>query len=196
MHTTHMKKTMFLFAALALTIGVSCGGSGGGDGGGAVGGGPGGSTIYNGSFVAGNGSPAAGDVAAVQGGTNSNLVTVGVTLTGVNDVFGASFDVRFDPTKVSYVSYTAGTVLERGGDQPVYLVTVQNGVVRIGASRSSGAAGGVDVGQTETLINLTFSVNAAGASSFAFEDGRLQNDSAPPQNISGIDWFGGTFQAN
>ncbi len=118
-----------------------------------------------------------------------------VSVREVDDVRSASLDVTFDPAKVDFVDWSAGDLLESGGQQPFYLVAEQPGRVVIGVSLS-GSGPGIDVGAPLSLVRLTFRALGPGSSHLAFENMALLDAQAVPQEIPGIAWHGGTLSAN
>jgi hypothetical protein len=180
--------------SLFLTAALACGGGSDGD---PVPGGSGESSNLVGSFTPDESTPGADSIAMADGGVSGPVVSIRVNVTEVDDLFTADFGVSFDPALVEFVSWSPGLVLESDGNRPSYLIgTSQPGLINVGASRTGGAAGGVDVGGTGTLIILTFRARAAGASTIAFEGASLLDAQAPPQTISGLSWHGGTLAAN
>jgi hypothetical protein len=179
---------------LATTVLFSCGG-GGGDKSDVTGGGGGGSTILAGTFTPTTPSPGANTVSMSGSGT-SNIMTLAVNVSGTNDVFGASFDVVYDPTMIEFVNWTTGRLLEAGGHQVTYQVNAQQaGRVVVGVSRTT-LGTGASAGVATPLINLQFRLNEPGTSQVAFERAALLNTMDPPQSIGGIAFSGGTLAAN
>lgn len=185
------KKTTTLTLALVLALTVAsagCGG-GGGDGTGGVTGGP----RFAASFTSDNPSPTPGQVSVIQSAQSNDLLTLEVHVTGIDDVFGASFEVGYDPNVVSFVRFAAGTVLESGGNQPNYTVSSpRQGTVIVGASRI-GNVNGVDIGSSQALIRLTFRGDAAGQSTLQLRNGELLDGQLSPQPIVPVDWSGGSI---
>jgi hypothetical protein len=106
-------------------------------------------------------------------------------------VFGAAFDVEYDSTKMDYVGWSGGTLLEQGGNTPNYTVTLpQAGTVVVGASRT-GTNGVTASGQA--IVNLTFRVKQTGTFPVAVLNTVLYDSQNPPQPISGITWFAGSL---
>lgn len=177
---------------MGVVLTLACGGGGGGD---VVSGGGGGSTIVAASFTPEIASPGANNVSTV-GSPNSNIVTVTVMVTGTSDVYGASFDLVFDPTVAEFVGWSPGTLLESGGRQVSYQVNSQlPGRVVVGASRTQ-PIGGADAGVSTGLIQLRLRANRAGTTSVRFENADLLDSQNPPQDIGGIQFSGGTLVAN
>lgn len=153
-------------------------------------------SVLTGGFTPEVLNPGAKTTAMGVGSTSGSLVTVAVNITNTNGVYGAAFDVRFDPAMASWVSYSHGSVLETGGHTPTYQVDdSQPGRVVVGASRN-GSVSAVDVVGTRNLINLTFRVTQPGSSQLTFGSPDLYNAQAPPQPIPGVTFFGGALQAN
>jgi hypothetical protein len=158
---------------------------------------PGGSSNLVGSFTPEQANPGDGSVAMALADSNGSLVVVAVTVTGVNDLFSADFEVTYDPQMADFYNWSVGTILETGGNDPSYMLTAtQPGLVTIGATRTGGGSGGVDVGATQTLINLVFQVTEPGSSSVALQRASLLDAQDPPQPIPRLSWHGGTLTGN
>lgn len=182
-------------ALICLAVAVSCGGGGAAES--PIPEDPGGTTTLAAGFTPEQASPGDGTVAMALGSSSGNLVTIEVNVTGVDDVFSADFDVTYDPDQAEFVNWSAGTLLESGGNTPSYLLTAtQPGTLTIGATRTGGGAGGIDVGSSETLIRLVFRVTEVGASTLGFERANLLDAQDLPQQIPGLSWHGGTLTGN
>jgi hypothetical protein len=175
-------------AILTLTVTISCGGGGGG---GSTGGG---TTIVAADFTPAVATPGANTVSAL-GSASSNIVTLSVMVTGTSGVYGASFDLVFDPSVAEFAGWSPGNLLETGGMQVTYQVNAnQAGRVIVGVARTSGA--GVDAGVSTALIQLRLRAIHEGTSSVRFENADLLNANNPPTEIVGISFSGGTMTAN
>ena len=182
------------FVIALMVVACACGGGGGG--GGVVDPSP---TPLTASFVAAQPSPGANTVSMASGGGTDDIVAVRVDVTGTSDVWGAAFDVQFNPVYIDYVGYTPGTLLEQGGQTVSYTVrppTGSSGIVVVGVSRV-GQAPAVDVTTTRTLVNLTFRVKSKGSYPLDFGPGASLLD-ASVASISGLvePWSGGSLQGN
>jgi len=190
-----MRRYLASLAAVCLGVAVSCGGGGTSES--PVPGDPGGSTNLAGSFTPTQADPGDGTVAMALDGASGDLVTVAVNVTGVNDVFSADFEVTYDPQQAEFINWSAGTLLETGGNAPSYFLTAtQAGLLTVGATRTGGGSGGVDVGASQTLIHLLFRVREPGASDLGFQRASLLDAQDPPQPIAGLSWYGGTLTGN
>jgi hypothetical protein len=191
-----MKRFASLLGLLVLATTLACGG--GGDSGTDRG-------VFNDSGSSNNlaadmtpdePNPGSDDVSVETVGTSGNLVTVAFTVTDTSDVFGAAFDVVFDPSMIEFAGWSPGRLLEHSGETAAYQVSsAVAGTVVVGASRQGSATGSTASG-TERLVELTFRSIAAGASGLTFRNSVLLNSQSPPQTIGGISWHGGTFTAN
>lgn len=182
-----------LVLSLCIAATLACGG---GSDAGAIRGGSGESSNLVATFTADQPSPGAATVSMADGGTSGPVFSIRVNITDVDDVFTADFGVTYDPALVEFVNWAPGFVLEDGGNSPSYLLgATQPGLITVGASRTGGASGGVDVVGTRTLIILTFQAKAAGTSQIKFQGGSLLDAQAPPQGIPGLDWHGGVVDA-
>jgi len=140
---------------------------------------PGANTVYM------TGTPGAG--------SNASLVTLHVYVNDTSDVFGASFDLSFDPAMAQFVNWTAGQVLEFGGQSVSYQINASTpGRVVVGVARTSGGIG-VTVPDAQALVHLTLRVTDVGSSSVQFTNPALLNSQNPPQPKTGVTFFGGTL---
>jgi hypothetical protein len=172
----------------AVVVATACGGGGGSDGG-TVGGGS--QSPISAAFTADEPQPPSNSVAMAQGSKSGDLVTVRVNVVGVSGVYGTAFDVTYDSTKADYVSWSAGTLLEQGGNTPNYTVTVPSaGTVVVGASRT-GSTGVTASGQA--IVNLTFRVKATGTFPVTIQNSVLYDSQNPPQPLPGITWYAGSL---
>lgn len=140
-------------------------------------------------------NPSAKDVSMAQqpGGAGSTFA-LNVLVTQTNDIFGASFDVLYDPTQVNFLDWSEGNALESGGGLITYQVgSAQRGRLIVGISRS-GAASGVDISSTSTLVQLVFEVTQAGSSAVSFDNAALHDSQL--NLIPGLSWHGATVVAN
>jgi len=175
--------------SLTLAVTISCGGGGGGDS--STGGG---TTIVAADFTPLDLNPGANTVSA-QGSASSNIVTLSVMVTGTSGVYGASFDLVYDPAVAEFAGYSPGNLLETGGQQVTYQVNAQQaGRVIVGVARTTGV--GVNAGVSTALIQLRLRAIHAGASQIRFENADLLNANNPPTEIVGIAFTGGTLTAN
>jgi hypothetical protein len=172
---------VLLIGALATTL--ACGG-GGGDG--VV------APVLVPSFVA---DPVDGDggvIHATEDAVVGNTITIAIVVTGADDVYGAAFDLTYDPAVVTFEGWAPGALLEDGGHRPNYAVDApREGVVVVGASRT-GDVPGVDVSEDRTLIRLTFRARQPGSAPLAFRSASMTDSLFPPEAIAGLSWFGGT----
>lgn len=178
-------------ASIALIVSLAACGSGGGDGSSGV------SDAKSKSlalvFEPDNPNPGPGTAALGLESASGDTVGLRVGVAGVNDVFSASLDVTFDPSRVDFVGWSAGDLLESSGQKPFYLVTEQPGRVVIGVSLS-GSGTAVDVGVSLILVRLSFRALDEGASHLDFDNMALLDAAA--QEIPGITWHGGDLVAN
>jgi hypothetical protein len=175
-------------AILTLAMTISCGGGGGDSPAG------GGTTIVAVDFTPTDLNPGANTVSAL-GSSSSNIVTLSVMVTGTPGVYGASFDLVYDPDVVEFAGWSKGNLLETGGQQVTYQVNAQqSGRVIVGVARTTGV--GIDAGVSTALVQLRLRARAAGVSPIRFENADLLNSNNPPTEIVGIAFTGGTLTAN
>lgn len=142
--------------------------------------------------------PGAMTVTAQDGtGSTCSAAQVVVNITDVNDVFGAGFDVVFDPTAVRFsgtVDLSNSWLGNDGVTVTPFATEVAPGRWVVGLTRTSATAPGIDFTGTRELCRLVFTrVGNTGNSSLTFENESLSDSSAPPQDIVGVTWTGGTF---
>ncbi len=169
-----------------VALGIACGG-----GGGVVRG----AARFDASFVADQGAQASGTVSMAEASVVGDVVTLKVDVTDAAGIYGAAFDITYDPHSVSFREWAPGTLLEQGGNSPNYtVVALQNGTIVVGASRT-GNVPGVDAVGSRTLILITFEAKRAGTTSISFRSPSATDDAVPPGEIRGLSWFGGSLVA-
>jgi hypothetical protein len=138
-----------------------------------------------------------GAVVALNGaGSGCNLMVVEVMVTQVDDLFGASFVVRYPSDLASFSTASSlGSILASDGAAvDVIAAETVAGEVTVGLARL--ATTGVDVGAPSLLARLSFFRVATeeGNGSLGFTNAALLDASDPPQQIPGIVWTGGTVR--
>lgn len=100
-------------------------------------------------------------------------VSVTININNVSDMFGAAFDLIYDPAILSFVSASKGSFLEQGGNSTTLATSNSNGTLIVGYSRQ--AVGGVSTGVagSGTLMTLNFSTTASGTSALSFQNNAL-----------------------
>jgi hypothetical protein len=186
-----MRSTTSAFVAFAAMALLGCGGGSGGESPVVDGGG---STTVLADFVPDEPAPPASTVSLQKGATSGNLVTVGVDVTGVSNIYGAALDLTYDGTLAEYVGFAPGVFLENGESVVVnYQVESPTaGRVVVGASRT-GNVPGVSTASTKRLVQLTFRVKKLGTGALTPGDGVLYDAQNPPQAVGGLTWEGGTL---
>jgi len=182
--------TYCLTVLLAAITAVSCGGGAAGVTT------PGPSPSFLTSFTPDQPTPGNNSVSLSQApGGGGNLVTVNVGVTGVNDVFGASFRIVYDPALVDFENWSQGSLIEGAGNTALYQVSaVTPGQVEVGIG-CAGCASGINVGSTSTIIQIVFRATSSGNSALTFVAADLLNSQSPPTPIAGLTWDGGTLTA-
>lgn len=141
--------------------------------------------------------PGAGSSVTTASGSGStdNIAVVEIYVTDVLAVLTASFTLEFDPGKVTFLDFNdTGSHLESDGAtiQPIVQQT-QAGRLTVGLTRL--AMTGIDFNGAQFLMRVRFSRAAdSGMSALTFSNADLLDDTAPPQSIPGVQWFGGTFR--
>lgn len=153
-----------LFAA-ALALSIGCGGDDNDD----DGGGP-----LVATFTPGSNPPAANTVSMQAGSASGDTFTVLLRVTDINDVFGATFDLNYDPDVLDVVGWSAdGSLLDGGAADPVFLTfptspAAANGSIEFTISRLAPDVA-VDVAGTQTLLAVTFeAIDTASSSPITF----------------------------
>jgi predicted deacylase len=126
-----------------------------------------------------------------------NIAEIDVYATDVLDVLTAGFTLDYDPATVSFRDFdTAASHLASDGTmiQPFVQLTgagqVTVGVTRLGAT-------GIDFNGRQLIIRIRFTrVIDNGVSALTFGNNELLDSMTPPQPITGVQWFGGSFQVN
>ena len=146
------------------------------------------------TFTSDRPTPDSQDVRMESGSGLGDQRTIDVQIVDTQNVYAAGFELTYDPSLASYIGYSAGTFLEQGGQTVSYTVSEPvPGRVLVSASRI-GAIPGTGTTGTLPLIRLTFRAEDAGASMFQFELPFLVDENLT--DLTGIEWFGGTFTAN
>lgn len=150
--------------------------------------------VLNGGFAPQEPNPGPDTTAMDLGSATGDLVTVRVEVTDTDGVYAAAFDVTYDPSMASYVAFTPGSLLEQAGHSPTYQVNASSpGRVVVGVSRNGNVPAVDAMGTNNHLISLTFRVRQAGSAPLTFGSPALYDGQAPPQPLSGIQWFGGSL---
>jgi hypothetical protein len=185
-----------LCSGLIIGLAAALAACGGGSSGGAIDGPDGGSTNLSASFSPAEPNPGTDTVSMGQPAASGSLVTIKVLVTDTGGIYGAAFDLTYDPSLVRFENWHAGSFLEQGGHSPAYQVdATRAGRLVVGVARQ-GSVGSVDASGSRTLIELTFRAREAGTSQIAFQNATLFDDQLTPQGLSGIVWQGGTVIAN
>jgi hypothetical protein len=129
-------------------------------------------------------------------GTSGDVVMVQINITGIDNLFGVTFDVVYDHTLADYLDYYLdNSILDSDGRavSPVF-TEQQSGIIVAGIARNGADAGGIDVTTTQELVTLAFRVTGADSSAIFFQNQSC--DDAALQAIPGLTWAGGTLVAN
>ena len=155
------------------------------------------STTLSAAFVSDAESVEAGTVWLSEGNSSGSLVTVRVNVTDLEQIYAAGFDFEFDSSRVEFVNWSPGSLLESGNQTPIYQVQAQQGKLVVGVSRT-GDVEGVDASGTQTLILLTFRARQAGTSAAVLDNATLLRPGSGTGPVPILDtiWTGGQFNAN
>jgi len=151
-----------------------------------------------GSFTADEPNPGADTVSLAQQQVSNDVITLRVNVTDTSGVFGAAFELQYDPSMVSFQTSAPGTLLEQGGQTVTYNVATSSpGRLVVAVQRQGTSASGANAQGTVSLVRLTFRLLGTGTSGIDFMSSpALYDAQATPQPLPGIDWYGGTFAAN
>jgi len=167
---------------------VACGGGGGGGGGS--------SNVVTSdltpSFVAEPVDAGGSLVSMTEDSVAGDVITIGILVRDVDGIYGAAFDLTYDPAVAAFQGWAPGTLLEQDGNRPNYTVDApEAGTVVVGASRT-GNVSGVRAGG-RTLLRLTFKALQPGDARLSFRSASMTDNRIPPEGIPGLSWFGGTL---
>jgi len=144
------------------------------------------------SFVSDPTDGGGGLVSMTEDSVAGDVITIGILVRNAEEIYGAAFDLTYDPAMAAYQGWAPGTLLEQGGNRPNYTVDAPRaGTVVVGASRT-GNVPGVKAGG-RTLIRLTFKVLQPGNARLSFRSASLTDNRIPPEEIPGLSWFGGSL---
>jgi hypothetical protein len=115
---------------------------------------------------------------------------VRVQANSVEDLYGVAFDLLFPVTLLEYQGTAEGTFLSAGGAGTTMQVFQGAGGRLVAGATRLGAVGGV--GGTGTILELEFTLLAAGTGELRFES--QQGFDAAGTAISGLSWSGGTLR--
>jgi hypothetical protein len=148
--------------AAAVLLAPACGGGGGG-------GGPTQPPMPQpGITFTPGGAAGANSVALVRVGQSTTRLSLELRATGVTDLYGVSFDLRFPSSALSFVDFDEGPMLLGGGifDTAFQVVETPAGNLVVGATRLGGVAGANGDG---VLLTLHFDARASGSGGIAFD---------------------------
>lgn len=165
----------------------ACGGGGGGAGSPAS---------ITADFLATSPSVSSNLIAITRESVQGDTVTLNVAVTSLSTLSsGAAFDLVFDPTLVSYVSFTSGTFYESNNSTIVdYQVALQSGTnnrLVVGITQQNGSG----VKDSGVMIQLTFKTINIGSSNPAFQNNNLLSTS-PVSLIPGLTWVSGAIMGS
>jgi len=133
-----------------------------------------------------------------------------ITVTEIDDFFGAAFRVNFDAASVDYVDFSATNSFIDTGGAVVVLINAAPGVpgqVLVNATRQQGGGGAYVPGVTpvapdNVLIWLSFRARVAtAANNFTFSNQEVNScddgtETCPIVDPATLTWSGGTMAAN
>jgi len=178
-----------LVLLLALVTAPACGGGGSSDSG--VGPSPG---PLSANFVPDQPTPGAKTVAMSKDPNSRNdVVSVYVTLTDTNGVYGTAFEVAFDSVGAAYLGFTHGAAFEAGGNAPAYTVDGSSnpGRIVVGVARTNGTT--TNIVGSKAVVVLQFRVKQVGTFPITLQNGNVYDGQVPPLPISPIQWFAGAI---
>lgn len=148
------------------------------------------------SYAPSNG-PSPSVTTALGPASTASVAEIEFYVTDVLGVLSAGFTLDYDPATVAFLDFdVVGSHLASDGAtiQPFVQLT-QTTQVTVGVTRL--AATGIDFNGPQLLIRIRFlRATSIGTSTLTFGNNELLDAMAPPQPISGVQWFGGSFQVN
>lgn len=181
--------TLLLIGVLGLVAGCGGGSSPATEGSG--------STNLVAAFTADEPNPGADTVALARASSSGSLLTLAVNVTDTTGVYGAGFDLLYDANKVTFVNWSAGSLLEQGGHSPFYQVDASQAGRLVVVATRLGDVPAVDATGSMPLIRLIFRATEAGTSNVSFAGTPELRDAQDPQQQLPVNgWFGGTLSAN
>ncbi|HEY5594055.1 MAG TPA: cohesin domain-containing protein [Nitrospiria bacterium] len=177
----------FLLFSLAAGLGfglTGCGGKGGDSDPPAV----------SASFAPDQASPGP-DTISMVGSVNGGDLYLAVQVNAVSDaIFGAAFDLAFDPAILTYVDHTIGNFFEQTGSA-TYAVAARSDRVIVGVAAEQSGAGATGTG---SVVTLHFRARAAGSSPTTFENQALCSSSSTTScdRTPSLSWYGGTYSTS
>ena len=145
-------------------------------------------------------APASGSISLQPGAITGTLYEVLVTVTDVNNFFGAAFRLTFDPLIATFVSSdSSASLLNGAGIMTTFDASLlQAGELAVSAFRQQDMAQsvpGVNVSGSQTLIALTFrAIGTTNGSAFSLTTPREACSPLPgPCDPLSVSWQGGTF---
>ncbi len=192
-----LRSFMILLVVLAFGTAMSCGGGGDNNNN------PGGSLTA--SFTPDTGNPGTQSLVLRSGTVSGDTFQVKVSATDIPDLFGVTFRVTYDSTKVRYVSATTsgtpiadGMVLHDSYEETILPSTGHVDITSYRLQNDTGTRPGAMITGTQDLAVITFQARAAAAGSrIEVTDPRLACGSAFPCDPGlTLTWSGGSMTAN
>jgi hypothetical protein len=123
------------------------------------------------SFTPAIATVSSGSVFLGELASTCTTVDVVVMVNDLSGIFTVGFDLSFPTSVLSYDSYTAGPLLQKGSptNNPIFLFTKSPGVIQVAASRVSPDPSVAAVG-SEILMTLRFNKVASGTGAIDFND--------------------------
>ena len=109
-------------------------------------------------------------------------------------IFGAAFDLAFNPAILTYIDHSTGGFFEQTGSA-TYAVAARSDRLIVGVAAGQPGAGASGAGG---IVTLHFRAQAAGSSPITFENHALCS-SASTTNCDrqpSLSWYGGTYSSN
>ncbi len=177
-----------LVLLLALVTAPACGGGGGSDSG--IGPSP---SPISANFVPDQPAPGAKTVAMLYSSKSNDIVSVIVSLTDTSSVYGAAFEVAFDPAGAAYMGFTHGAAFEAGGNAPAYTLDGSSnpGRIVVGVARTNGTT--TNIVGSKAVVILQFRVKQTGTFPVTLQNGNVYGGQVPPLPIASIQWFAGAL---
>jgi hypothetical protein len=183
-----MRQTIIRVLAWLVVVSIAVGltACGGGGGGGSN------SSSTSGTFTPDQANPGT-DTISLSGAVSGADLYLTVRANSLSDsIYGAAFDLTFDPALLTYVAYTAGDFFEKSG-AVTYAVATRSDRLIVGVSGQKPGASGAGA-----VVTFHFKAKASGSSATTFENQALCSTASTTvcDRQPSLSWYGGTYSTS
>jgi len=96
---------------------------------------------------------------------NGDTITINFTVSDIYNLFGAGFDLEYNPNNIEYLNSIEGSFLNSNGEKPtIFIVTDDpvNGKIMAGLTRSRYSDGGASSVADTLLLQIRFIIKSSG----------------------------------